>query len=367
MRCVYVTDVGNGLCMALCTASNKVIQIDCGSRQFDEKIAFDGLEKIIKQYFSPDIFILSHFHIDHYCGISYANSLNPLSLYLDIKKVYYPRIPDFKEKEDFLCCMFAMNARVFGGETGVMEYDFLNSLRKINHSDFEYESVSQGETLKINGTSFEILWPPQLIYNKTLRVVEQAIKSFKKACEEDKETKRLYEQVKEDGIFREYLVNDVNKMYKYRENIRIDDQQKRKELPEVVQEANRLLRSAANHLSLAFFEDDKLLFLGDTEAFEIKRIVEYLGKKGEKDFSVLITPHHGTHWHKTLKTIKCDYAIASNGASMCFGMRTEFKEISEHCLATFVNGDIMIPIEKSYEPCKNKFCKPCIPRYSAKC
>ena len=60
--------------------------------------------------------------------------------------------------------------------------------------------------------------------------------------------------------------------------------------PEVVKEANESLRQAANHLSLALFEDNRLLFLGDTENFQIKQIAEDLKSKGRENFYIFITP-----------------------------------------------------------------------------
>ena len=112
MRSVYVADVGDGLCMALHTISNKVVQIDCGGQS--SRIAFQGLNNILSRFLRIDYFILSHFHIDHYNGLLYASTYHPKNLSFRAKAVYYPRIPEFTEKRRFLHCLFAMNARVFG-------------------------------------------------------------------------------------------------------------------------------------------------------------------------------------------------------------------------------------------------------------
>jgi hypothetical protein len=54
----------------------------------------------------------------------------------------------------------------------------------------------------------------------------------------------------------------------------------RRKLPEVVKKANGSLKRAANHMSLAFFEDNRLLFLGDTESYEIKKDSQRFSDQG---------------------------------------------------------------------------------------
>lgn len=345
MRSTYVADVGDGLCMAVESIFGEIIQIDCGSQE-GNKVAFNGWEKIINHFYTPDVFILSHFHIDHYNGLLYA-SINrhryPLS---GIRKVYYPRIPEFEEKEEFVCDLLAMNMKVFGAETGVMEYEFLEAISRINRMPFKYESLSKGDTININGSNFEVLWPPPVIdRKKTLNVINQAIGDFEIAKKEDEETNRLYKRVKEESIFRDYF-REQGKRNEFKEyyNGYINIEYKRRKLPKVVEKANNSLRKAANHLSLAFFEDNRFLFLGDIENFEIKQIIKNLKSKGRENFYIFITPHHGTHWNKCLNGIKCIYSVTSNGKKLCSKMKIDFKKISKRSLATYVNGDIVIPI-----------------------
>jgi len=242
--------------------------------------------------------------------------------------------------------LLAMNLRVFGSETGVMEYDFLRAISKINRNPFRYKPLSKGDIIDISGSAFEVLWPPRVIEdNTTLSVIERALKDFEEAMKEDRTTKQLYDRVREEGIFREYLEEQGEKSEFEEYNERdINAEYERRELPEVVKNANKSLREAANHLSLALFEDNRLLFLGDTENFEIKQIVDDLKSKGRKNFYIFITPHHGTHWDNSLQEIKCIYSITSIGSKLCSKMMPNFKEISKMSLATHINGDIMIPL-----------------------
>ena len=335
MKEVFVADVGDGLCMAINTISNETIQIDWGSQQ-GGRIAFEkGL------HIRPDIFILSHFHVDHYNGLLYA-SINSTNRWNKIREVYYPRIPDFEGKEEFMVSLLTINLRIFGSDTGVMEYDFLKAISRINMVNFKYKPLSKGDIININGSVFEVLWPPAKIEdNRALTVIKRALEDFKKALEEDEKMRQLYERVKKEGVFETYLkkgkkeVKDLNSSY-------TNVNKEKEKLPKVVEKANQSLKKAANHLSLALFEDNRFLFLGDTENFEIRQIFNDLKSQGRKNFYVLITPHHGTHWDDSLREIKCIYSISSNGNKLCPKIKTHFKEISKRSLTTYINGDIMI-------------------------
>jgi beta-lactamase superfamily II metal-dependent hydrolase len=348
MREIYVADVGDGLCMAVRTLFGEIIHIDCGSQQ-GSKTAFDGFIKVYNHFYKPDVFILSHFHIDHYNGLLLASKTHLRNRYypLRVRKVYYPRIPEFREKEKFMIYLLAMNLRVFGSETGIMEYDFLRAISRINAGPFYYKPVSKGDIININGSTFEVLWPPKTIESgETLSVIERALRDFEKAMEQDEELRLLYKRVREEGVFEKY--REGGKIEDSREKENTDEYRDRNyregELPEIVEKANNSLRKAANHLSLSLFEDNRLLFLGDTEGFEIKEIVDYLKSINRRKFYVFITPHHGTHWHDSLKEIETIYAITSNGDKLCSKMIPDFKDISKMSFATWVNGNISVPI-----------------------
>jgi beta-lactamase superfamily II metal-dependent hydrolase len=353
MREIYVADVGDGLCMAVRTLFGEIIYIDCGSHQGSET-AFDGFIKVYDHFYEPDVFILSHFHIDHYNGLLLASKNNFRKRYyqyryypLKIRKVYYPHIPEFRDKEKFVMYLLTMNLKVFGSETGIMEYDFLRAISRINDGPFSYKPVSKGDIIDINGSTFEVLWPPKTIESgETLSVIERALKDFKEAMEKDEELKRLYERVSKEGVSEKYREEGKieGSMEKENTDEYRDKNYRGRELPEIVEKANNSLREAANHLSLSLFEDNRLLFLGDTEGFEIKEIVDYLKSINRRKFYVFITPHHGTHWHDSLKEIETIYAITSNGDKLCSKMIPDFKEISKTSFSTWVNGNISVPI-----------------------
>lgn len=347
MRSICVANVGDGLCMYITTRN--CIQIDWGS-QDGSCVAFKGLMECHKSSIEccypvicfPNAFILSHFHIDHYNGLLYASVIG--RPFLPIERVYYPGIPEFKESREFMEALFTINMRVFGEETGVMEYDFLKAIEKISFRPFGHKSLFRDEKIIINGLIFKVLWPPRIVKeDDILMVVRKALKAFRKALEEDDEIRRLYRRVKRENIFdllyegggfqkKEFF---SEKRYYYRKT-------GREKLPEVVREANKALRRAANHLSLVLLEDNIFLFLGDIEGFEIKQIVKDLISECRKNFYILITPHHGTHWHDSLRKINCIYSISSCGKKLYSKIKSQFRQISQKSFYTRTDGTIFL-------------------------
>lgn len=349
-----MADVGDGLCFSIRTISENFIQIDCGSSQGSE-IASAGLKRIY-EYFKPDIFILSHFHIDHYNGLLFiSNNKHRYKYFLpfEIREVYFPKIPEFKEKREFMEALFAINLLTFGNETGLMEYDFLKAISRINRIPFKYKPLSQGDKININGSIVEVIWPPnQITEGKTLKTIEQALNDFKKALEKDDKLKELYQRVREEGVFEKYLEVEGERRYRYdpfnyedgnKQNEYIKKLKKSKRtLPSIVKKANDSLKGAANHLSLAFFQDNRILFMGDLENYEIKQVIKYLERDNRRNFLIFIPPHHGTHWHKDIVKIKWDCLLCSNGPKLCKKMAPYFK--SNLSLSTHINGDVVIPV-----------------------
>jgi ribonuclease BN (tRNA processing enzyme) len=319
MSGIYVADVGDGLCLGIATVWGRIVHTDCGS-QDGAVAAFEGLNRMyggLARGLGPDAFVLSHFHVDHYNGLLYASAHRRIDS--RIREVYYPRLPEFKRKEDFLCALFAINYRVFGDETGLMEYDFLRAIARMNQVPFVHTPVSRGTVVHLRGSRYEVLWPPEVLEEgRTLSTIEKALDAFDQALEEDQNTRRLYDLVREEGTFWAYLGEGT--WEREPERTRTDQESRgraRGALPFVVKRANESLRRAANHLSLAFFENSALLFLGDTESSEIRQIVRDLRTKHRTDFLTLIPAHHGTHWHKALRQVRCVHLVSSVGRRLC--------------------------------------------------
>lgn len=344
MITIYVPDVGDGLAAGIRTLDGTDIEIDCGS-QHDAKLAFHKGLYLIR----PKVFFLSHFHADHYNGLLYAHHMRP-GPWLTIRQVFYPCIPVFPQREMFLRCMLAMNHWLMGDASGSMAADFLSVLSSINHRSFTYRSLCMGDTVSIGGSQYDVLWPPATVDDDaTLKVIATAISYFKAAAKEDETLRRILDTIGESGEMRPYLAEEREtaemlgrgENAERRKNLPLP--LSRKDLPEPIRRANESLRKAANHLSLAFHEDNKLLFLGDLESHEIKRVVQMLAGKERNQFFVTITPHHGTHWQKNLLQLHTCCAISSIGAGLFRHISSEYKSISDIHFITHLNGDVEFP------------------------
>ena len=347
MIVAYVPAIGDGLAAGVRTRDNWSIQIDCGSRHDADAALHKGLLRI-----DPHVFILSHFHVDHYNGLfrlqHLANVPRPR-----IQHLYFPRLPDFAEKDEFRLCLDAMNYRVLGGTTGSQEADLLRLLSRINTNPFRYQPLSQGDRFSVGGADFEVVWPPRRIDGTdTVKSVRDAIKQFKAAVKEDGQLRCIYEgleagagketfpsvmRVSEPGVLHPACGGEAQMPERMFPAPAVG-------LPPVVREANKSLRGAANHVSLAFYESDRFLFMGDLEKCEISHVVASLQVKGQDHFLVTIASHHGTHWDDSFRGIRSWYTICSVGQRLVGHVDPNYRSVSGTCCITHLHGDIEVPV-----------------------
>lgn len=347
MNIIRAADVGDGLCVTLHSDFSQSVQFDCGSQEGGETSA-RGLLRNSHLFGLDDAFILSHFHSDHYNGLCQTSRLSPhLPFYF--RRVFFPRIPEFKERHVFLAQLFAMNAMILGNESGVMEYDLLDVVTRINGGrPPQHGALSARDQVYFDGSRIEVIWPPQTVGKRALTAIKRAIEDFDRAKERDEVTRNLYNRVVDDQRSQRYLdvKQDDREEMGDRDNEAIEEYPeafKRKELPKAVAKANDSLRRAANHLSLIAFQDNRFLFFGDAEPAEIKAAIKNLESDGRTKFFAMINPHHGTHWHESLREIECIHSISSSGKKLFPKVKPQFKEISKFHHVTSLVGDVVIP------------------------
>lgn len=325
-----------------------LLMIDCGTSGDGEDIddILEGLRSCSYRANHLNSFILSHYHVDHYSGIILAAKEN-VPFTTGIEQVYFPRIPDFTDQKEFLTCLFAMNLRTLSSETGVMEYDFLNAISKLCSKSCQYRLLVEGDEIESDGGRIKVIWPPRVLSGaRGISAVSKAISKFRSLMELDERTRALYDRVRRENLVGKLLEGEpFPSSDESHEDRSIDWQpdSEDRQLRGAIKNADSALREAANHMSLSFYEYDRLLFLGDLESNEIKKVASMLLKRGKMHFDVLIAAHHGTHWNDSLYQFRCHYCIASAGWRRFPHLHSGYKVISKHYLSTHVVGNIDLP------------------------
>lgn len=322
MTQLRLKNVGDGLLLNFYCDTLKELNVDCGGNiNLDKFYSFYG------------DFLLSHFHADHYNGISKYGHKYVWCL----ENFYYPAMPKFKDSIKFQNSLLAMNYRICLNES--IQGSILSIIKSLNRQKVNFSTLSKGDFFITGGRKYEVLWPPKELENgdAIVATVRRAIDDFEKARKVDRVLDDFYTQVQEK--------ND-DSFFQYKEFAqsppRIMEQKTLSQLPELVQKANKSLRDAANRLSIAFRQDDNVLFLGDLESDEIKKVVSALFENNNYNYDILISAHHGTHWHTELKKIKWNICLASVGMKLKRHIKEGYKKNDTRFFRTDELGDITI-------------------------
>ena len=372
---VEIADVGDGLCVRVCCGSDFALTIDCGSR-WDAERAFRGLERLDERtwpWTNDTALLVSHFHVDHYNGLAYgaerARRLAPSGDGLaPFRTVFYPGLPTLPPPRlglEFRRALFAMNDFVLGNESGVLIYDLLSVIRRMQPGrGFRQRPLFQSDHFVLGGRRFDVLWPPRQVTDPgVVESVETAVRAFGEAVESNPDLKRIWDWVQEhdqveavedpawDAVAGLEPDQDLgesrmrwhplatlpphyDRHYRWR---------RRRSRPypddDPVTAANRLLRRAADRLSLAFHLDDQLLVLGDLFGTDIGRVVEQIC---ESRFETVLAAHHGTRWDTSLLKLQANNVLVSHGAGMALYFDEDWKRVGVRTVGTYVSGDIVV-------------------------
>jgi len=245
-------------------------------------------------------------------------------------------MPKFTEATVFYMSLLALNVRI--SHNHPIQSSILTFIKKLNRKPISFYAVSKGDVILCGNRKYEIWWPPkELAEEETLTDIRNAIKIFEEAKEYDKQLNEIYTQ-----IYKSYNDKNINEVYENEESNQRPLTEFNGEISEIVQKANDSLRKAANRLSIAFRQDDNILFLGDLESHEIKLVVHDLVLNNNIHYDNLISAHHGTHWHKSLLSVRCDNCLASLGQTMRKYIKHEYRKIATKFVRTDEWGDIRI-------------------------
>ncbi|MDZ7655291.1 MAG: hypothetical protein U0997_05045 [Sulfurimicrobium sp.] len=270
--------------------------------------------------------------------------------------VFTPGLPKFKSNKEFYCALFSVSATVLGSESGSMDFDFLGAAQRLRDSisgsgkksNFMYRQLFQGDEFSLGKQSCIALWPPRYVDDKVFSSsVEKALWKFEEALNVDNTLREIHNRITESKfvdrlLTRERSDADYPQGRYYADLVERWGERKGQPLLPAVEEANRALRSVANHLSLGFFTEGGLLFLGDISEKALSAVVDKLVSLGEVNFKHLIAPHHGTYWDKSLLSLRADTVIVSTGKRLAAKYNPNWGLVGNTVLSSYLNRDIQV-------------------------
>lgn len=373
MQDLFVASVGDGFCGGIARNSRgyryDYAQLDWGGGSISS--AYKGYEELRRHFGfktmgwpnhlytdGPREFILSHYHVDHYLGLMAAARPQEKNKFLWAPDfVYTPGLPKFQKAYDFYCALFCMSAKVFGSESGSMDFDFLRAISRLrkntpgisSKSKFKYRQLFQGDEFLLNGQRCIAVWPPRTMNDSLFATkVEKALKKFDEAMNADQVLREIYDRILNENFFEllrawgeegkneftyDEFESDIREAFASRED---------EPLLQVVEDANKELRSVANDLSLGFFSEEGLLFLGDISKAALPKVVDKLVSLGEVNFNYLIASHHGTFWDDSLLKLRANMVIISTGKKLAAKYNPNWSMVGVFVLSTYLNGHIRL-------------------------
>jgi len=280
-------DIGDGLCFTITHGNHRDLTVD-----------FGGNKEIEWGCHFEDDFLLSHFHCDHYNGFLKSNHF-----FYNLTNFYYPIMPSFAESKTLYLSIISMNLRI--SKKFPIQDSVFSIVSRLNIRPLNFIPISKGDVFISGGKKYEVLWPPKILeQEETLSEIRSAIKDFNDARDADPILNDIYNRINERHEQQDN--NDIDFLRLNFSDIVIPE-----ELNEIVKSANDSLKRAANRLSIAFRQDDNILFLGDLKEKEINVVVNELLQNLNSTYDILISAHHGTHWGSSLRGVSANICLAS--------------------------------------------------------
>lgn len=329
-------NVGFGDCFVLTNNSEKML-IDCGSKNKD------GVKKILNDLITDlniaekKKLLITHFHTDHYSGVSELISKN-----IFFNELYLPYIIDETKDGNLIITEMAIYGYLFlkntweGNLLAKRIIGLIEDIPKILNGNIKNISFLEKDTnniFQISNKRYSVLWPPKPQNN-----------SFKNQSEWEKIKSKITELLESDfsdnldklNKLNIKLSNEFKKIVYSEESKDVSVEEKEKFVEEIKNELNKLrekiselividekitrklaycMRKKQNEYSIVFQDceeasENRILMTGDINQSVTSKIESNFWKK----YFIIKLPHHATrtHYHDAYISKHSKFLLASN-------------------------------------------------------
>lgn len=276
--------------------------------------------------------LLSHFHMDHICGVLETDLLDHVCL----KRTYIPNLLLMQSRDNTYSFLQIQILRelfesVYLYEEKKIKFSLYDLLVKLTNSNATLQFVKAGDHFDFAGDSYSVLWPDfgKIKVNKkvsdsltkllrlidadfndngeyTLRFIDEYIGALCDAY-------RRYEETRGDvKIDLDYIKNLQNRITEYYFPLLINQN---KQIMKLIAASIESIKCQENRISVVFQDfprelEANLLMTGDIPRPEIKKIESQIE---DVHYKVIKAPHHGTPTYYWKNLPKSDTIMISNG------------------------------------------------------
>lgn len=313
-------------------------------------------------YYNADALVLSHFHKDHYDAlVSYAFNRTPRVLQ-NIQQLFLPIIVSNEQYvQDLFNKIIAQqilsqyNKRPQALVNIPIDAFIMILVGALTQRPLlTIRALHQGQTFSMVNQRYDVLWPSIDVIHRYRDSIEEVLHEFNQVYEEDENMRIAIRTIRElggslwtEGVQRieinhnqaqgilEDVYNRPEEDWQRKVNQRFTDAQIK---------LNKKLARIANHLCLAFRNND-WLFFGDLESNDLSNVMTYLNRQGWLHYNLIVAAHHGTHSNFSMHRLHTRYCIASQGDGLHdtnteIQARAIYNSISISYQMTLNNGDI---------------------------
>ena len=349
MQRTSILSVGHGLCVVL-GQSNDTFVFDCGEHTLRWKVPLSWKRLVDRSVLEDEIssMAVSHLHFDHYCGF-----LAPLPNVRSDVNFYIGQMPSVDD-DPGLGAEFVLRLMTIAPldpKYGPLDLDLTRRVRKYA-PDLNPVPVSRGHRFSAGREDWTVLWPPSELRPSdwNVKCVRQAITAYDEAAEQHDWLAERLDRMRRSDTFRSLLetLND-DKASVSRDERRHDEspgsRRTGSDSKQLLVEAGRLLRKAANHLSLILLSDSGVLLTGDATKSAMNRALRGCLER----FSVVVTPHHGGREHvpRVVKQqlLQSDVWVSSAGDRLSPHVSEIYDSLTGEHYRTDYDGDVEILLD----------------------